>query len=173
MVIRYHYSSRTVLLIFRVASQLKTITAAYNRHRTIATHTLIDEEEEFFDACTFLDFDDVVEDLLDTRHPDKSNNTYTVSLTTVEDKANFDLLRPFFGCAPADTLKKTFEVTTQFARGRVLDTLKQHWRPRFPACNVKRRNDPVAIATVFSDTPAVDGSFVGRESLVSDSSLLP
>jgi hypothetical protein len=54
------------------------------------------------------------------------------------------------------------------------ETLKQHWRFRFPACNVKRRNEPVATDTVFSDTPAVDCGvtaaqiFVGRESLVAD-----
>jgi hypothetical protein len=52
--------------------------------------------------------------------------------------------------------------------------LKQHWRSRFPACNVKRRNELVATDTVFSDTPAVDCGvttaqiFVGRESLVAD-----
>jgi hypothetical protein len=56
----------------------------------------------------------------------------------------------------------------------VSDTLKQHWRSRFPACNVKRRNEVVATDTVFSDTPAVDSGvtaaqiFVGRESLVAD-----
>jgi hypothetical protein len=144
------------------------------RSRTVATHTLIEGEEEFFDACTFLDFDDVVDDLLDTLHPAKVNNTYTISLTTVEYKANFDLLRLLFGWAPAETLKEIFEVTTQFARDRVSDTLKQHWRSRFPACNVKRRNEPAATDTVFNDTPAVDSGvaaaqiFVGRESLVSD-----
>jgi hypothetical protein len=83
---------------------------------------------------------------------------------------NFDLLRPLFGWA----IKCTFSVITQYARGRILDTLKQHWRSRFPACNVKRRNEPVATDTVFSDTPAVDSGvtaaqiFVGWESLVAD-----
>jgi hypothetical protein len=73
-----------------------------------------------------------------------------------------------------DTIKRTFSVTTQFACGRVSDTLKQHWRSRCPACNVKRRNEPVATDTVFSDTPAVDSGFtaaqrfVGRHSLVAD-----
>jgi septum formation inhibitor MinC len=56
----------------------------------------------------------------------------------------------------------------------VSETLKQQWRSRFPACNVKRQNEPVATDTVFSDTPAVDcgvtaaQSFVGRESVVAD-----
>jgi hypothetical protein len=72
------------------------------------------------------------------------------------------------------TSSSTFAVTTQFARGRVSDTLKQHWRSSFPACNVKRCNEPVATDTVFSDTPAVDSGvtaaqiFVGREYLVAD-----
>jgi hypothetical protein len=52
--------------------------------------------------------------------------------------------------------------------------LKQHWHSRFPACNVKHLNEPVATDTVFSDTEAVDSGskaaqiFVGRESLVAD-----
>ena len=84
------------------------------------------------------------------------------------------MLRPLFGWAPADTIKRTFSVTTQYARGRVSDTLKQHWPSQFPACNVKRCNEPVATDTVFSDTPAVGCGvtaaqiFVGRESLVAD-----
>jgi hypothetical protein len=47
-------------------------------------------------------------------------------------------------------------------------------RSRFPACNVKRCNEPVATNTVFSDTPAVDNGvtaaqiFVGCESLVAN-----
>jgi hypothetical protein len=87
---------------------------------------------------------------------------------------NFELPSPLFGWAPANTIKRTLNVTTQYAHGRVSDTLKQHWRSRFPAYNVKRRNEPVATDTVFSDTPAVDSGvnaaqiFVGRESLVVD-----
>jgi hypothetical protein len=67
-----------------------------------------------------------------------------------------------------------FDVTTQFAIGRVSDKLKQHWCSRFPACNVKQRNEPVTTDNVFSDTPAVHSVvtaaqiFVGRESLVAD-----
>jgi hypothetical protein len=65
-------------------------------------------------------------------------------------------------------------MTFQYSRDRVSDTIKQHWKSRFPACNVKRRNEAVATDTVFSDTPAVDSGvkaaqiFVGRDSLVVD-----
>ena len=144
------------------------------RHRTVATHSTV-KEEEFFDAVEYTDYDDLVDDLIDTLNPECVNEIYDVKLTDVTNvKPNFELLRPLFGWAPIDTIKKTFDVTTQFARGRVSDTLKQHWRSRFPACNVKRRNEPVATDTVFSDTPAVDSGvtaaqiFVGRESLVAD-----
>jgi hypothetical protein len=64
--------------------------------------------------------------------------------------------RPLFGWAPADTIKRTFEVTTHYTRGRVSDTIERHWRSRLPACNVKRCNETVATDTVLSDTPAVD-----------------
>ena len=93
--------------------------------------------------------------MIDVVHPESVSDVYDIHLTDVKQvKADFELLRPLFGWAPADTIKKTFAVTTQYARGRVSDTLKQHWRSRFPACNVKRRNEPVATDTVFSDTPA-------------------
>jgi hypothetical protein len=145
------------------------------RHRTIATHSTIQPEEEFFDAIEHVAFDDLVDDLIDAVHPENVSDVYDINLTDVKQvKADFELLRPLFGWAPADTIKKTFDVTTQYARGRVSDTLKQHWRSRFPACNVKRRNEPVATDTVFSDTPAVDSGvtaaqiFVGRDSLVAD-----
>jgi hypothetical protein len=83
-------------------------------------------------------------------------------------------VRTLFGWVSYETIKPTFSVMTQFARGRVSDALKQHWRSRFPASNVKRCNKPVNTDTVFSDTPAVDSGFtaaqlfVGRHSLVAD-----
>jgi hypothetical protein len=82
-------------------------------------------------------------------------------------KPEFELLRPIFGWAPAGRIHRTFEVTTQFARGRVSNILKQHWRSY-----VKQQTELVATDTVFSDTPAVDSGvtaaqiFVGRESFV-------
>jgi hypothetical protein len=143
------------------------------RHRTIAKHKMVDEEE-FFDAVECYDFEDLVDEVMDAVDPKGRKDIYLATLTNVDNKPNFELLRPLFGWAPTDTIKRTFCVTTQFARGRVSDTLKQHWRSRFPACNIKRRNEPVATDTVFSDTPAVDSGvtaaqiFVGRQSLVAD-----
>jgi hypothetical protein len=117
----------------------------------------------------YTDFSDIVDDVIDNVHLAVVCNVCDLNLTDVAKvKPDFALLRPLFGWAPEDTIKKTFDVTTQYARGRVSDTLKQHWRSRFPPCNFKRRNKAIATATVFSDTPAVDSGvtaaqiFVGR-----------
>jgi hypothetical protein len=144
------------------------------QHRTAATHSLV-SEEEFFDALEYFEVADIVDDIIDTLRPDHVCSTYVAHLSNVTPASpNFEFLRPLFGWTPADTIKHTFEVTTQYARGRVSDTIKQHWRSLFPACNVKRCNEPVATDTVFSDTPAVDSGVtcaqlcVGHESLVAD-----
>jgi hypothetical protein len=144
------------------------------RHRTITTH-VIEPEAEFFDVTEILNFYDRVDDLFDTLHPEEVLMVYNINTITFATKpSDFDLIRPLFGWATADTIKRTFAVTAQYARGRVSDTLTQHWRSRFPDCKVKRRNEPVSTDTVLSDTPAVDNGsiaaqiFVGRNTLVAD-----
>jgi hypothetical protein len=93
-------------------------------HRTVATHHIC-LEEEFYDAREFIDFDEQVDDLLDTIHPDIVRIIYGIHSSKVSKVApNFDLLCPLFGWAPADTIKRTFAVTTQYPRGRVSDTIK-------------------------------------------------
>jgi hypothetical protein len=125
------------------------------RNRTVATHTIV-PEEEVFDAIEYVDLDDLVDDLIDLLHPESVSVVYKVNLTdVVKNKPNFELLPPLFGWDPIDTIQRMFDVTTHFDHGRVSDTLKQHWRSRFPACNVKRRKEPDATDTIFSDTPAV------------------
>ena len=144
------------------------------RHRTVATHH-VDPPDDFFDAVEYVNVDDVIDDIVDTLSLATTDNLLGINAThTTPAQSDFQLLRPLFGWFPADLIQRTFDVTTQFARGRVSDTIKQHWRSRFPACNVKRRNEPVATDTIFSDTPAVDCGvtaaqlFVGRESFVAD-----
>jgi hypothetical protein len=113
--------------------------------------------------------------LLDTVHPEIASDNYGVHSSEISKATpSFDLLCPLFGWTPAGTIKRTFGVMTQYARGRVSNNIKQHWRPQFPACNVKRRNELVATDTVFSNTPVVDCGvtaaqiFVGCKSLVVD-----
>jgi hypothetical protein len=128
------------------------------QHWTVATHSLV-SEEEFFDALEYFKVADIVDDIIDTLHPDNVWITYVAHLSNITPASpNFELLCPLFAWTPADTIKCTFEVTNQYARSRVSDTIKQHWRSMFPVCNVKRRNEPVDTNTVFSDTLAVDSS---------------
>jgi hypothetical protein len=109
------------------------------RHRTVATHTIV-PEEEFFDAIEYVYFDDLVDDFMDLLHPESVSVVYNVNLAdVVKVKPNFELLRPLFCWAPIDTLQLLFNITTQFACSRVSDTLKQHWRSPFPCMNVKVR----------------------------------
>ena len=80
----------------------------------------------------FIVTSNIVDDILDTLYPDSIRSTYVAHLNNVTPATpNFELLRPLFGWMPADTIKRTFEVTTQYACGRVSDTLKQHCVPAF------------------------------------------
>jgi len=95
------------------------------------------------------------------------------AITTVKEP-DYDALRPFFMYLPADTIKKTFDVSTQHARYPQGTNLKKMFKTAFPACNVPRRNEDVATDTFYSDTPAVYGGqviaqlFVGRVTNVTD-----
>jgi hypothetical protein len=89
------------------------------RFRTIATHSTI-PEEAFFDAVMYTAFSDIVNNVIDKAHPAVVSNVYDLNLTNfAKVRPDFALLCPLFGRAPADTVKKTFDVTTQYARGRV------------------------------------------------------
>jgi hypothetical protein len=90
-------------------------------------------------------------------------------------KPDLDKIKPYLGWAPTNIVGKTIENTTQYSRYvRQDDVLKMHFKSRFPAHNVKRRNEAVGSDTVFSDTKAVDNGatcaqmFVGRKSLWAD-----
>ena len=86
---------------------------------------------------------------------------------------DYESLRPLFLHQSIDIIKRTFDANTQFTRTNIgIFQLKNTFKIPFPVCNVHRRNEAVAIDTVFSDAPAIDdGStvsqiFEGRESLV-------
>ena len=52
--------------------------------------------------------------------------------------------------------------------------MRKHFKSRFPAFNIPRRNEAVTTDTIFSDTPAKDSGvtmaqiFVGKDTLASD-----
>ena len=87
---------------------------------------------------------------------------------------DYEALRPNFGWATIEMIKKTFATSTQFFRNMYRLPLRKHFKSRFPGANVGRRNEPVAMDTYFSDTPAIGTVvkmaqiFVGRKTLVTD-----
>ena len=87
---------------------------------------------------------------------------------------DIDKFKPRLAWLPDDIIEKTFEKTTQFYRMPASTYLKKTFKSPFPACNVHRRNEPVATDTVYADTPAIDDGaqsaqfFVGCDSLVCD-----
>jgi hypothetical protein len=94
-------------------------------HHTVATHHTCCEEE-FYDTCELPDHEDLVDDLLDTVHPEILSYIYGVHSSKISKVApNFDFIHPLFGWAPADTIKRTFGATTQqHGYRRVSDTIK-------------------------------------------------
>ena len=109
---------------------------------------------------------------IDTNDPGGNTSFHNHEITKVND--NYESLRPFLGWAPIEAVKNTMEATTRYAREPQQTYLKKHFKSRFPALNVPRRNEPVATDTIYSDTPAIGSGatkaqlFVGRKSLLSD-----
>jgi hypothetical protein len=105
-----------------------------------------------------------------------SHDTSSIHETKTQTvSTDFESLRPRFGGCSTDTIRHTFDNTTQIARSlQLYGDMRKHFRSRFPAFNVSRRNESVATDTIYSDTPAIDDgskcaqAFVGRELLVTD-----
>lgn len=94
---------------------------------------------------------------------------------TVKDKPpDLDHIRPCLAWAPLDVIKRTLRATTQHAKNLFRIPMRKHFKSRFPAFNVSRRQEAVATDTFFSDTPAHNGGetaaqlFVGIKSLMGD-----
>jgi hypothetical protein len=94
--------------------------------------------------------------------------------TVSEAPRDYDALRPRFAWLTTDIIKKTFDVTTQYARMPLNTILQKRFKSPNPAVNVRRHDEPVAADTIQSDVPAIDGGekyvqiFVGTKSLVTD-----
>ena len=87
---------------------------------------------------------------------------------------DYEKQRPLFGWLPVDTIKRTYDLTTQYGRIPMSTILKKRYKAPNPALNVYRRDESVATDTFFSDTPAIDCGvtiaqfFVGCDSMVCD-----
>jgi hypothetical protein len=126
------------------------------RHRHVATF-------DIFSSSDFVPRSTAIDNILSSNQHDMTRNSH-----------NYEALRPCLGWVSADTVQKTIMATTQFAREVYNAPMRKHFKSRFPALNVHRRNEAVATDTIWSDTPAVDNGakfaqlFVGRRSLVTD-----
>ena len=87
---------------------------------------------------------------------------------------DYEKLRPLFGWLNVDTIKKTFQHTTQYGRIPMGSILKRFYKSQNPALNTPRRAEDVAGDIVYSDTPAVDNGatmavlFTGTTTHVTD-----
>ena len=75
---------------------------------------------------------------------------------------DFEKLRKFFLYKPIETIKKTFDVTTQFAETVWFNTprlpLRRHCKSRVPFMNVRHLTEGFATDIIFFDCKAHDGS---------------
>ncbi|EEC42564.1 predicted protein [Phaeodactylum tricornutum CCAP 1055/1] len=127
-----------------------------HQHRHVATF-------DIFSSSDFVHWSTAIDNILSSNQHDMTRNSH-----------NYEALRPCLGWVSANTVQKTIMATTQFACEVYNAPMRKHFKSRFPALNVHRRNEAVATDTIWSDTPAVDNGakfaqlFVGRRSLVTD-----
>ena len=86
---------------------------------------------------------------------------------------DYEKVQACLGFAPIEVIKKTF-AKMEYARNIIHLPFRTHLKSRFPALNVRHRNELVVTDTVWVDEPAInDGStvaqvFVGRKTYVTD-----
>lgn len=87
-------------------------------------------------------------------------------------KRNIAKYGKYFPGVPTDTLKKTFQATTQLGTRGAIDgtTLRDQIKSPNPVLNIPRRHEDVATDTLYSSVPAVGSGaeaaqfFIGRRS---------
>jgi len=109
---------------------------------------------------------------------DEGNDLIEVSSEPIKTKKSpidYASYAPYFLQVPINKIKKTFEVTTQYATNVLAgEKIIQTNKAANPAFNVWRRNEPVATDTIYAQRPSYDSGytmaqiFVGRKSLVID-----
>jgi hypothetical protein len=142
---------------------------------TILDHTTNLQDDSWYADGSTNTYDSGFDDVgnyrfCDALSPFAANNVKVNTATP-----NTATLRPLFAWATADIIQHTLDQTTQYGRSlHLYGEMRKHFKSRFPAFNVIRRNEPVATDTVYSDTVAIAGRykcaqvFVGRHSLILD-----
>ncbi len=140
------------------------------RHRVEVQSTkVVDSLEDIIDRCvhtaTAHDIVSISNTTLAPSDDDVLPPTTQPRTITAKDR-DYQALRPLFGWLPTDTIKRTFEATTQYARIPMSTILKKHFQSPNPAL--------MATDTIYSDTPAIDSGvttaqfFVGCDSMLCD-----
>ena len=71
-------------------------------------------------------------------------NKHDQQPTTID----YNKLKPYFGWVISDTIKKTCQNTTQWTVIATRFPMRNHFKSRFPAFNIPRRNESVATDTI-------------------------
>ncbi len=158
----------------------------YNKRVMVQNHDVLyswDTSQHVIDACAMVQtYQTQMLDLSCPPASDPEDFNLDFQPTMYDSQAhevnkwvpNYQALMPMFGWLPADVIQQTFAVTTQYARLPMSTLLKKWYKSSFPALNVHRQDEPVAMDTIYSNSPAVDSGatiaqvFVGVESLVTD-----
>ena len=69
---------------------------------------------------------------------------------------DYNKLKHYSGWVYAETIKNTFENSTQWAVIPTGFPVRKHFKSWFPAFNIPRRNEAVGPEMIFSDTPTID-----------------
>jgi hypothetical protein len=81
-------------------------------------------ESEYFDVHEYADYEDIIDENLDSCDPALVQEINKVQNVQVNPSTqDYNLLLPFFAWAPATTIQHTLAVTTQYAQGCVSDTI--------------------------------------------------
>ena len=130
-----------------------------------------DQHDPRIDECGYIHTRTIHTLSIVSDKPTISIKNHDQQSTTID----YDKLKPYFCSVNAETIKKTFENSTQWAVTSTRFPMRKHFKSRFPAFNILCRNEAVATDTIFSDTPAIaidSGTmaqiFVGKDTLVSD-----
>ena len=88
----------------------------------------------------------------------KSFQTLVYAIATVDKLQDLEELQPKLAWKPLEVIKKTLQVTTQWATNICSYPLKDHHTSRFPWNNRSRLQEDVSMDTVFSTETGYDGS---------------
>jgi len=158
----------------------------YNKRVIVQNHDVLydwDTSQHIIDACIMVHtYHTYTLNLSCSPTPNPEESYFDILTTEYKTQAheinkqapNYQALVPMFGWLPTEVIQQTFAVTTQYAHLPMTTLLKKQYKSPFPALNVHRRDELVAMDTIYSDAPDIDSGatiaqvFVGTESLVTD-----